>query len=163
MVNLLKEGRCALATSFSMWKFIITFGQSDVFAKFASVYFDTVMTSMAYLVLDVIVVIPISIALTFALPLDKLGKERPSASLLGPSTVSWIVGVAFINLIFSIIAWGVLRSDPNYIQWPLKCYDGASWYLAGDSWEAILCFLSFAFQITFLALFAGLGTRFRKP
>jgi len=163
MVDLLREGRCALATSFATWKFIITFGQTYVFAKYAAVYYDTIMTSMAYLVMDVIVVVPITIALTFALPLDKLGKERPSSSLLGPSTVFWIVGVAFFNLMFGIIAWCILPTDDNYIKWPLKCYDGAAWYLAGDSWEACLSFTSFSFQMTALALFAGLGTRFRKP
>merc|ERR1719188_2878267 len=52
MVDLLREGRCALATSFACWKFIITFGQCYIFAKMPSVYFDSVMPSIDYLMLD---------------------------------------------------------------------------------------------------------------
>merc|ERR1711971_706898 len=95
MVDLLREGRCSLATSFATWKFIITFGQAYMFCKEAGVYFDSVMPSMSYLCIDVVVLIAISFALTLARPLDDLGKEIPTSSLLGYHTVSAIGGVTF--------------------------------------------------------------------
>jgi len=102
-------------------------------------------------------------ALTLCLPLDKLGKERPTASLLGWHTTCFICGLTFINFIFQVIGWSFVRADSHYITWPMKCYDGSAWYLAGDSWEAMYPFAMFTFQMTLLGLFCGFGTRFRKP
>ena len=70
------EGRCALATSFSTWKFIIAFGQAYVFAKTGSIYFDVIMPFISYLVIDVVVLIAVSFEMTLSEPLAKLGLER---------------------------------------------------------------------------------------
>jgi hypothetical protein len=48
--------------------------------------------------------IPLSWALTQALPALRLAKTRPTARLLGPETCISVIGVIFINLIFLIIA-----------------------------------------------------------
>merc|ERR1719499_1087235 len=64
MVDLLREGRCSLATSFASWKFIITFGQCYAICKVATTYFDAIMPSAGFLVMDVVVLLAVSFALT---------------------------------------------------------------------------------------------------
>jgi len=134
-----------------------------VFAKCGSIYFDAIMPSMAYLVIDVVVLIAVSFALSLSEPLDKLGKERPTSSLLGYHTVGQIGGLTLINFIFFCIAMGIITTHEKYVAWPLKCSDGASWWLFGDNWETMVCFIVFIFQMCFAGLLFGFGTRFRKP
>jgi len=163
MVNLLREGRCALATSFAVWKFILSFGQSYIICKLSYVYFDAILPSIDYIFIDLIAEISISFALTLSRPLDKLGPDRPTASLLGPVTVMGVLGQFFINLVFACICWAVIVVDDDYNKWPIKCEDGNSWWLMGDNWEAFNCMNIFIFQIFTAGFVFGFGSRFRKP
>eukprot|EP00494_Astrolonche_serrata_P030697 UN30965 len=164
MVDLLREGRCALATSFATWKFMITFGQGYALAKFGNIYHDTIISSMGYIFMDIGLIVSITFVLPLSRPLDKLGKERPTASLLGPHTIGSIMGITFINFFFVIIGWAaIIYSADNYQEWPIKCEDGSSWWLMGDNWEATYTFVTFTFQIFTCGFLYALGTRFRKP
>lgn len=52
VVDLLREGRCALATSFAGYKFLITYGQIFPVVKLCCFYFGSIMPEMDYIMID---------------------------------------------------------------------------------------------------------------
>jgi hypothetical protein len=59
--------------------------------------------------------IPLSWALTMGKPAKILAPTRPTARLLGPETIASVVGQIFINLIFMIIATGLLFGQSFFL------------------------------------------------
>ena len=59
---------------------------------------------------DVVIVMAGSWALTKSEALDTLGPDRPTSSLLGPTTIGSVVGLSLLNgvSIFSALRCGVL-------------------------------------------------------
>ncbi len=163
MVDLLREGRCALATSFASYKFVLTYGQTYVIAKLTYVYYDVTLPSVAYLIIDVAMILCLTYALTLSRPKDELTKERPTSSLLGPHTFLSVAGTTVINAAFMGIALGIMASEPEYIKWPNKCSDANFWYLLADNWETTVISVVFLYQLSFAGLVFAVGGRFRKP
>ena len=81
-VDLLREGRGSLATSFASYKFLIMYGQLFSTIKLISYYYGVLMPPMAYVTIDGGAVIVLSYFMTRSEPKGYLAKERPSSSLL---------------------------------------------------------------------------------
>ena len=96
-VDIVKEGRAALATSFANYKFLITYGFCFVIIKLTGNWYGTNMSNFCYLFLDAIVSTTVSYAMTLCKPLNTLSDIRPTSSLLGPITMSSEIG----SIIFS--------------------------------------------------------------
>jgi cation-transporting ATPase 13A3/4/5 len=162
MVDLLREGRCALATSFATYKFVLTYGQSYLIAKISYVYYDTSLAGATYLVIDVAMILCLTYSLTLSKPKDELTKDRPTSSLLGPHTFLSVFGTSIMNATFLGICFGVMAQDPNYIEWPLKCANPAFWFLQADNWETTVITIVFLYQLSFAGFVFAIGGRFRK-
>lgn len=89
-VDLLLEGRCALANSFASYKFLVVYGQLFCIVKLLSYYYGTFMCNIGYLVIDIIFVIGVTTLMTFAVPKKAFALTTPTASLLSYETV-WSV------------------------------------------------------------------------
>lgn len=163
VVDLLREGRCALATSFAGYKFLITYGQIFPVVKLWCFYYGVIMPMADYLMVDVVIVTTISWALTRAEPLDQLGKYRPTSSLLGPTTVASAAGLTILNTGVIYIALSKMASHPAYLKFPAGLSQGAAWWTLGDTWESTTLFACFSFQFVTSALNFGLGSKYRKP
>jgi magnesium-transporting ATPase (P-type) len=66
VVDLLREGRCALATSFAGYKFLITYGQLFSVLKVIGFSYGIIMCMVDYIMIDGIGVLGLSFAITFA-------------------------------------------------------------------------------------------------
>ncbi len=162
MVDLLREGRCALATNLSNYKFIISYGQSYIICKFGYTYFDATPCSLDYLVIDVIIILSLTYALTKCEALPTLKRDRPSSSVLGPYTVASVIGTTLINFLFAVGALQMMTAEDNYIEWPLMCADSNFWYQLGDNWEASVTMTVFFFQLFHIGFIHGFGGRMRQ-
>ena len=126
-------------------------------------YYDVTLPSIAYVVIDVAMILCLTYALTLSKPKDELTKERPTSSLLGPHTFLSVTGTTLINAIFMGICLAVMANDPGYIQWPNQCSDADFWYLLADNWETTVICVVFLYQLSFAGLVFAVGGRFRKP
>jgi cation-transporting ATPase 13A3/4/5 len=162
VVDLLREGRCALATSFAGYKFLITYGQIFPVVKLWCFYYGAIMPMFDYLVVDVIIVMAVSWAITKAEPMEALGAQRPTSSLLGPTTLASVIGLTLINTAMLGVAMWMMAAEPEYVKWPAKLSVGASWWTLGDNWESTVLFVCFSNQFVSSALSFGLGSKYRK-
>lgn len=66
---------------------------------------------------------------------------RPTSSLIGPLHVASVFGYFVISLGYLVGALYLMQSDKNYVPWPTRLSQGASWWTLGDNWESTWAFL----------------------
>ncbi|KAG0585432.1 hypothetical protein KC19_2G011200 [Ceratodon purpureus] len=162
VVELLREGRGALHTSFACYKFLITYGLMFSILKLCAYWYGIILCQMDYIFIDGVAVLSLGYAMTLSYPEDKLAKVRPTSSLLGPQNVASVVGVWVINLLYLIGALGFMVSHTDYVKWPAVYSHGASWWTLGDNWESTVIFFVMYFQFITSAFVFTFGSVFRK-
>jgi len=163
VVDLLREGRCALATSFACFKFIILYGQLFSIVKMVILYYAVTPPAMDYLTVDVLVIITMSYAMTLSHPQAALRPERPTSSLLGPQSLASTVGVFAIYVCMISAAIATMAAEPGYIKFPYHCGDGNQWWTMGDNWESTVIFMCFIMMLAHSAYVYTFGGAYREP
>ncbi|KAI5068179.1 hypothetical protein GOP47_0016524 [Adiantum capillus-veneris] len=161
-VDLLREGRGALHTSFACYKFLIMYGLTFSIFKLCSYWYGVIVCQMSFLFIDGVAVLSLGYAMTVSQPEEVLGKARPTSSLLGPLNMASVLGVWFFNMIFLIGGLYLMAGQPDYVKWPAKYSHGASWWTLGDNWESTVLFFTMYFQFITCAFVFTFGSSFRK-
>ncbi|KAI9598633.1 hypothetical protein BDF19DRAFT_410707 [Syncephalis fuscata] len=163
-VELLRQGRAALATSFTGYKFLVTYGEVMAFRGIMQSYFSVVMSQWIYVLIDSIITVGLSFALTQAQPARRLAALRPTARLFGAQTLSSVVGQVAINIAFLFGAFGLLYRQSWFRchEFDSRSVDNRKWWLLGDNYEAqnIACITLFQFLAAAFAY--NFGHRFRR-
>ena len=111
VVEVLREGRCCLASAFSSYKFMIMYGQLETVLQVVAAYFAVGFAEWNWVWLDGILVVPLAFTLPLSSAADRLGPTRPTASLLGPYTMASACGMLSIHLLCLCVALLVLRNQ----------------------------------------------------
>ncbi|EFJ32188.1 hypothetical protein SELMODRAFT_439526 [Selaginella moellendorffii] len=162
VVDLLREGRAALHTSFACYKFLIIYGLMFSILKLCAYWYGIIPCQMDYFFIDGVAVLTLGYAMTLSYPEAKLGKDRPTSSLLGAENVASVLGIWIINLCFLIAAVVMMANDPNYVKWPASFSHEASWWTLSDNWESTVLFFTMYFQFITSAFVFTFGSGFRK-
>ncbi|KAL3676685.1 hypothetical protein R1sor_026633 [Riccia sorocarpa] len=162
VVDLLREGRGALHTSFACYKFLIMYGLMFSILKLCCYWYGIILCQMDYLFIDGVAVLSLGYAMTLSYPEQQLGKTRPTSSLIGGLNVGSVVGVWVINLMFTIGALIFMRKEEGYVQWPARFSHGAAWWTLGDNWESTVLFFTMYMQYITSAFIFSFGSSFRK-
>jgi len=162
VVDLLREGKAALHTNLSSYKFLIMYGQLFSVWKLFSFARGVLPAMMCYLMVDVIAVVGLTYALTCAHPKEKLQPERPTASLFSPTTLSSVLGNLIVNLSFYFAIQFWIPSLPGYLKWPADLSSGSYWWVNGDNWESTGIYWPIYFQFITSAYIFGFGAQYKK-
>lgn len=135
-VELLKEARCCLDTSFAAYKYLLIYGHTTALVGLIQNYFLVNMSQSSWVFIDGST-IPIIWALTQALPSYRLTQTRPTARLLGAETIISTLGPILINLFFSIFTIMILQNQSFY---PCNQFNGNGlelrrWWERADNYE----------------------------
>lgn len=161
VVDLLKEGRASLATSFSNYKFLITYGQLFSVVKLASFYYGVLMSLLGYFFIDGLAITTLCYTMTLSRPVEKLSKLRPTASLLGPITVASSLGMSIISFLCLVFGLILMKNNSDYVEWPSEHSAGNLWWELSDNYEAtVLYAIMFPFLVMSAFIFS-LGYEFR--
>ena len=163
VVDVLCEGRGALATAFGSFKFLLMYGLFFSVLKLASFYFGVILCNTLYLLIDILTVIGLTGTMPLSLPLPDLADARPPASLLGKRTLLSLASAFLINFIFFCIQMAVMSHDPEYVPWPSELAAGGDWWTLGDNWECTTLFASIYLPFIACAVAFTLGGQFRRP
>ena len=163
VVDLLKEGRASLATSFSNYKFLIAYGQLFSVVKLVSFYYGVLMSLLGYFFIDGLAITTLCYTMTLSRPVAKLSKLRPTASLLGPITVASALGMSVISFVCLVSALFMMKNYENYVAWPSEYSAGNLWWELSDNYEAtVLYAVMYPFLVMSAAIYS-LGYEFRLP
>lgn len=163
VVDLVLEGRGALATSFANVKYLILYGLIGIGCRFVMYYNGVFISQFGFMYLDGAILVGISYGLTRARPLTSMGKQRPTSSLVGPTTLVSLVGASVLNWLFlyGSIKYVTTRdwycpfspSNVNLVQW---------WQLQDSNLGSSLWFIICVQQMS-TGITMNLGSRFRQP
>ncbi|KAI7873218.1 uncharacterized protein EV154DRAFT_100788 [Mucor mucedo] len=163
-VELIRQGRGALATSITGYKYLIMYGQVMMMLKVFTFYFAISMSSNLWIAIDVFITVLLTWAVSQSKAAKRLEPQRPTARLLGPQTMASGVGLALINWIFIISAYVLLFKQAWFRcnEFDSRAVDMSKWWLLSDNYEGqILSFLCL-FQFINNAAIFNFGYKFRQ-
>ncbi|CEG75750.1 hypothetical protein RMATCC62417_10742 [Rhizopus microsporus] len=164
-VDLLIQGRSALATSFASYKYLIMYGETMATVKFCTFYYTMSFSQWNFILIDAFITVFCSFAVTQAGAARKLSSHRPTARILGPEVLLSVLGTLWINAWFLIGAFIWLYTKDDFFrcrEWDARAIDNSKWWLLGDSFEAdILTFITL-YQFVNSAFIFNYGYIFRR-
>lgn len=164
VVDLLREGRAALATNFGSFKFLVMYGQSFSILKLMAFQMGVVMCKMSYVMIDLVGALFFTYVMTIGQPADKLPPTRPTSSLIGFTSLASVFGAQLIHVIFLIGALSFIISEPSYVEWPVESIEdfGSNWLFA-DNWETDVLYFGIFLPWISTAVSFSYGHHWRKP
>ena len=161
VVEILKEGRCALASALASYKYIIMYGQIEAMNNIINAYFRTNFSEWCWIFLDGFWVIGMGFTLPLAKAARSLAQTRPTSSLLGPHTVSSIVGILLTNMIFAVLSLVALFHQDWFQCRQWENNDVSNLAVIGDNYESTTVFLVTGYQYISSAMAWNFGYEFR--
>ncbi|RLN54584.1 hypothetical protein BBJ29_009433, partial [Phytophthora kernoviae] len=163
VVDICREGRCSLATSFASVKFLILYGVIASTLRLFQWYHAVIMSEWCFILADGVTLVGLSYAITLSKPLPNLNEQRPTSSLIGPTTLTSIVGQELINVIFLFSGVHMLISEVWYCPFSPDNVDLAKWWLFSDNHMATTLFFTIITQQQLAAWVFSFGSRYRAP
>ncbi|PWA00110.1 hypothetical protein BB558_003856 [Smittium angustum] len=163
-VELLSEGRGALATSFANYKFLILYGQTMAIFKVISMYYSATISQAVWISIDGFISVGMCLSISLSKPLKKLTSTRPTARILGYHTMLSTIGQVVINWAYVVAMFVILYTK----EW-FRCHefdssttDYIKWWLLGDNYEAMTLGLLIMIQFVNCGFISNFGYKFRQ-
>ncbi|TYZ68913.1 hypothetical protein PybrP1_012251, partial [[Pythium] brassicae (nom. inval.)] len=163
IVDLVLEGRGALATSFGSVKYLIMYGLIGIGCRFVMYYNGVFISQFGFMYLDGAILVGLSYGITRSRPQKVLTTQRPTSSLVGPTTLFSLIGAWAIHALFLFAgiryvmgqSWYCPFSpaNVNLVQW---------WHLQDSNLGSSLWFLV-CWQQMVTGITMTLGSKFRRP
>ncbi|CAO3615556.1 unnamed protein product [Mucor hiemalis] len=163
-VELIRQGRGALATSITNYKYLIMYGQVMMMLKIFTFYFSVTMNQYVWLAIDVLITVLLTWAVSQSHAATHLEGQRPTARLLGPQTLASTMGLVLINWLFLIGSFVMLFKQDWYRcnEFDASAVDISKWWLLADNYEAQMLAIVCLFQFINNAAIFNYGYKFRK-
>ncbi|KAI0063606.1 P-type ATPase [Artomyces pyxidatus] len=162
VIEVIKEGRAALVTSFSCFKYMALYSLIQ-FTTITLLYsFASSLGDFQFLYIDLFIIIPVAITMGRTLPFPRIHPKRPTASLVSKAVLASIIGQIIITS--AVQAWGFfwIRNQPWYeAPKPSTGSDGDR--LEAHNYENTALFLLSCFQYILVAAVFSIGAPYRKP
>ncbi|KAI8144258.1 hypothetical protein BJV82DRAFT_557186 [Fennellomyces sp. T-0311] len=164
-VELLLQGRAALATSITGYKYLIMYGQVMMMLKIFTFYFSVTMSQYIWIAIDVFITVFLTWAVSQSRAADRLEEERPTARLLGPQTMASCLGLVALNWMFLSGGFKLLYNQDWFRcnEFDSNASDLSKWWLLADNYEAEVLALMCLFMFINNAAVFSFGHKFRQP
>ena len=158
VVSLMREGRAALVTSFSCFKYMALYS----FIQFISVTMlynvGSNLGDLQFLYIDLFLILPLAITMAYSGPFRYLFYKKPTANLLSGKVMTSIFGQVIIQMAFQI-GINLLVKQQSFYTLPntnpeteeIACY------------ENTVLFIVSSFQYIILACIYSIGPPYRAP
>ncbi|RLN38432.1 hypothetical protein BBJ28_00002064 [Nothophytophthora sp. Chile5] len=161
VVDICREGRCSVATSFASVKFLIMYGVIASTLRLFQWYHAVIMSEWCFILADGFTLVGLSYVITLSRPLRDLHEQRPTSSLIGPTTLTSIIGQEVINVIFLFNGVHLLINEVWYCPFTPDNVDLAKWWLLSDNHMATTLFFTVITQQQLAAWVFSFGSRYR--
>ncbi|KAF9237519.1 hypothetical protein BU15DRAFT_88685 [Melanogaster broomeanus] len=162
VIEVIKEGRAALVTSFSCFKYmalysIIQFTTITLLYSFASSLGD-----FQFLYIDLFIIIPVAVSMGRTLPFPKIYPKRPTASLVSKKVLTSLIGQIVITSAVQFITFFWVRRQEWYTPPLMDDPNGEDAHLDPNNYENTALFLVSCFQYILVAAVFSIGPPYRK-
>ncbi|KAK0551268.1 hypothetical protein OC846_001097 [Tilletia horrida] len=158
VIEVIKEGRAALVTSFSCFKYmalysLIQFTSITILYNLASSLGD-----FQFLYIDLFIILPVAVAMARTLPYPDIHPKRPTANLVSKKVLTSMLGQVVICAAAQLFTFLYTRAQPWYEQ-PILNPDELNVINPENS----ALFLVSSFQYILVAGVFSVGPPYRKP
>ncbi|PFH50913.1 hypothetical protein AMATHDRAFT_143898 [Amanita thiersii Skay4041] len=163
VLDVIKEGRAALVTSFSCFKYMALYSLIQFTSVTLLYSFASSLGDFQFLYIDLFIIIPVAIAMGRTLPYPSIYIKRPTASLVSKKVLTSIIGQVIITS--SVQAWAYLwvRRQEWYTPPPIPKPSPMGNRLEPKNFENTGLFLISCFQYILVAAVFSIGPPYRKP
>jgi cation-transporting ATPase 13A3/4/5 len=103
VVSLLREGRCALVTSFQAFKFMASYSFIQFFCQMLLYAFYAMLSGYEFLWMDLLIVLPLAFTSEYTGAYKHLTARKPITSLMSWNVITSLFAQNAINLFFQVI------------------------------------------------------------
>ncbi|KAI0633895.1 Ca-transporting ATPase [Trametes polyzona] len=162
VLEVIKEGRAALVTSFSCFKYMALYSLIQ-FTTITLLYsFASSLGDFQFLYIDLFIIIPIAVTMGRTLPFPRIHPKRPTASLVSKKVLASLVGQIVITSAVQFWAFFWVRSQEWYTPPAGKAPGGDDDKLEATNYENSALFLVSCFQYILVAAVFSIGPPYRK-
>lgn len=158
VLDVIKEGRCALATSFSCFKYMSLYSAIQFVTVSILYSLGSNLGDFQFLYIDLALILPIAIFMAWSNPYPKLYQKRPTANLVSRKVLVPLIGEIALLAGFQFLVWALVRRQPWYTP-PVMGAEDAD---VSGSDNTVLFWFS-CFQYIFVAMVLSVGPPFREP
>ena len=156
--QVIKEGRAALVTSFSCFKYMSLYSA----IQFTSVSFLYASASnlgdFQFLYIDLLLILPIAIFMGWTGPYPKLANKRPTASLVSPKVLTPLLGQIIICVLIQFVCFKLVQQQPWYKPPKVDKEESNS-----KNSQNTTLFLVSCYQYILASVVLSVGPPFRQP
>ncbi|KAJ6499197.1 hypothetical protein C8R45DRAFT_981502 [Mycena sanguinolenta] len=162
VIEVIKEGRAALVTSFSCFKYMALYSMIQFTTVTLLYSFASSLGDFQFLYIDLFIIIPVAVAMGRTLPYPRIHSKRPTASLVSKKVLASIIGQILITS--GVQIWGYLwvRGQPWYTPPPPSDPSSEDDHLESTNYENSTLFLLSCFQYVLIAAVFSIGPPYRK-
>ncbi|KAH8119391.1 Ca-transporting ATPase [Phellopilus nigrolimitatus] len=163
VVEVIKEGRAALVTSFSCFKYMALYSLIQ-FTTITLLYsFASSLGDFQFLYIDLFIIIPIAVTMGRTLPYPRIHPKRPTANLVSKKVLASITGQIVITSAVQFGAFFWIRTQGWYTPPGDNLPAGDGNKLQATNYENTTLFLVSCFQYILVAAVFSIGPPYRKP
>ncbi|KAJ6587027.1 hypothetical protein DFH09DRAFT_1142340 [Mycena vulgaris] len=162
VIEVIKEGRAALVTSFSCFKYMALYSMIQFTSVTLLYSFASSLGDFQFLYIDLFIIIPVAVTMGRTLPYPRIYPKRPTASLVSKKVLASLVGQIIITS--GVQLWGYLwvRGQPWYTPPTPPDPSSDDNHLESTNYENSTLFLLSCFQYVLVAAVFSIGPPYRK-
>ncbi|RCI06202.1 hypothetical protein CU098_003218, partial [Rhizopus stolonifer] len=158
VLDVIKEGRAALVTSFSCFKYMALYSLIQFTSVTLLYAFGSNLGDFQFLYIDLFLILPIAVYMGYTAAWPNLFHKRPTASLVSKKVLTSLIGQIIITSGFQLISYWAVHQQSWY-KAPMFDPDGENI----TCFENTVLFLVSSFQYIFVAVVFSVGPPYRKP
>ncbi|KAK0461196.1 uncharacterized protein EV420DRAFT_1530853 [Desarmillaria tabescens] len=162
VIELIKEGRAALVTSFSCFKYMALYSMIQFTTVTLLYSFASSLGDFQFLYIDLFIIIPVAVTMGRTLPYPRIHPKRPTASLVSKKVLSSIIGQIVIACVVQIWAYMWVRGQEWYTPPREDEPSQDNNQLKSRNFENSVLFLVSCFQYILVAAVFSIGPPYRK-
>ncbi|KAF8161197.1 P-type ATPase [Crassisporium funariophilum] len=163
VIEVIKEGRSALVTSFSCFKYMALYSMIQFTSVTLLYSFASSLGDFQFLYIDLFIIIPVAVTMGRTLPYSRIYPKRPTASLVSKKVLSSIIGQIVITSTVQVWAYFWVRRQEWYTPPPTSIpSEGGDNKLESTNYENSVLFLISCFQYILVAAVFSIGPPYRK-
>lgn len=158
VLDVIREGRSSLVTSFSCFKYMSLYSAIQFVTVSLLYKRGTNLGDFQFLYIDLFLILPLAIFMSWSKPYEKLVVKRPTANLVSPKVLIPLLCQICVILAFQIFVWMYAQRQPWYIR-PLPSDDDDD----VKSTDNTILFLFTNLQYILHAVVLSTGPPYREP
>ncbi|AMD18547.1 HBL355Cp [Eremothecium sinecaudum] len=157
VLDVIKEGRAALVTSFSCFQYMSLYSAIQFITITILYSRGTNLTDLQFLYIDLFLIVPIAVFMSWSKPYEVLVSKRPSANLVSPKILLPLIVHILVLMTFQFVPWIIVQ----YMSWYVKPIVGNDESVRSS--DNTVLFLFSNFQYIIIAIVLSVGPPYREP